>query len=99
MEEPGLRERWLRVSRIHGGLEDGLDAFAAIAGHRLAVEDRGLNRPADVAQPREPRKRDQLAARPAEGVNRAVFLDLNGTLVLPIKADKSPACAISAELS
>ena len=50
-------------------LEDGLDALAAVAGDRLAIEDGRRDGPAELAQPGEPRQRDQLAAGSAEGVD------------------------------
>ena len=53
-------------------LEDGLDALAAVAGHRLAIEDGRRDRPADLAQPRQPRQPDQLTAGAAEGVDGAM---------------------------
>ena len=53
-------------------LEDGLDALAAVAGHGLTVEDGRRDRPADVAEPGQPWKADQLPARAAERVDGAM---------------------------
>ena len=58
-------------------VKDGLDAFAAVAGHSLAVEDRGRDRPADLTQPGEPWKGDQLPSRAAEGVDGAMVAHMN----------------------
>jgi hypothetical protein len=44
------------------GREDGLDALAAVAGDGLTLKDRGRDRPADGAEPDQPRKANQLPA-------------------------------------
>jgi hypothetical protein len=53
-------------------LEDGLDALAAVPGHRFAVQHGRRYGPAELAQPCQPGKRDQLAAGAAEGVDGAM---------------------------
>jgi hypothetical protein len=53
-------------------LEDRLDALAAVARHGLAVEHGRRDGPAELLQPGEPAKPDQLAAGAAEGVDGAM---------------------------
>jgi hypothetical protein len=52
--------------------DDSLNALAAVAGHRLAAQHDRRGGPADLTQPGEARKRDQLAAGAGEGVDGAV---------------------------
>jgi hypothetical protein len=49
-----------------------LIALAAVAGHGFTVQQGRREGPADLAQPREARQADQLAAGAAEGVDGAM---------------------------
>jgi hypothetical protein len=61
----------------------GLDAFGAVAGHCLSVQQGRRDGPAKFAQPDQSREPDQLAAGTAEGVD--------GALVVPVRGVAEPA--------
>ena len=62
-------------------LEDGLDALASVTSDGLTIKDRGRDRPADLAEPGQPWKANQLPARTTERVHDAMSAHVElGTL-------------------